>query len=699
MLMVGQALMRLAPHLAYASLDMGNAFGTASRVAMLKGSAKWCKGHCRFLCNLWRVRNAAWIEHARGDWRPVDVLDVAFQGNTSSTPSFSRGMRLMFETVREEIQRRGIWVHAASLVDDLLVVTAPAHLDEVVGIIAETAETVLGCALNMEKCKAYVPERDQAGSGPDPTITCIEQVEGRLPALGAAYGGTYESVLGPYSVVSAPARARLVSAIALAQECANFAVESHAPATRHAAWCILQKCVARALQYDVRVLEPHEIRPLAAELDQAVNIASQKLLGPLAGNWASVQDAQLTWPASLSGMGMGSVRSTARAGRIACLMQCLPTARKHLRQILPDAGDQDILDAVDLSGAEAELASLRAQGIEVALFGTIAEGAEARINLREEFEPVRGVMGVIAQAPATQERDDMTSRSDAHGADDVLKRDTARIHSCAGGASYWVEAIPSRPSLRLNDAEFVTGARHRLGLPQIPSGQAKCQLKAQSASHSTDDDPSGSTVCGQSLDPYLDHALCCRKGGGFYRVHGSIARAVTSISHEADCEVNAEETVPELLSGEPGTDDAVEARLDLHVWAPPPHPAEWWVDVTHHHAWAVRYRTGGLVPGRVAREAEQRKVERYGPGSGGVCVTPAALESFGRLGSSFDRLLRQLEARWAWVRHAKASAAAATGRRWRAELGVAQVRALHVTSMNAVQGCSRAAPPSGVSTQ
>ena len=43
----------------------------------------------------------------------------------------------------------------------------------------------------------------------------------------------------------------------------------------------------------------------------------------------------------------------------------------------------------------------------------------------------------------------------------------------------------------------------------------------------------------------------------------------------------------------------LEARLDLHVWAHPPHPAEWWVDVTHHHAWAGRYRTGGQVPGKV----------------------------------------------------------------------------------------------------
>ena len=100
------------------------------------------------------------------------------------------------------------------------------------------------------------------------------------------------------------------------------------------------------------------------------------------------------------------------------------------------------------------------------------------------------------------------------------------------------------------------------------------------------------------------------------------------------------------MQGEPGTDEAVEARLDLHIWAHPPHPAEWWVEVTHHHAWASRYRANPL-PGKAALDAEERKLNRYGPGRGGVHVTPAAIESLGRLGPAFDRLLRELEARWA----------------------------------------------------
>ena len=125
------------------------------------------------------------------------------------------------------------------------------------------------------------------------------------------------------------------------------------------------------------------------------------------------------------------------------------------------------------------------------------------------------------------------------------------------------------------------------------------------------------TAFGHILDHFLDHALCCPKGGGFYRVHGSLAKSLISIVREADCEVSVEEVAPELLQGVPGTAEAVEARMDLHIWAAGPHPAEWWVDVTHHHVWASRYRSGTLRPGRVAMEAEARKLERYGVGVGG----------------------------------------------------------------------------------
>ena len=379
MLMVGQGLMNLAPHLAFISLDLTNAFGRAKRTAMLRGAARWCPAHCRFLHALWSVPNIAWVESAPGEWAPITVKDGAFQGDTSSTPSFSRGMRAMVEEVCAIAQAQGIWAHPASLVDDLLIVAAPENVDALVDIVDAQAQIVLGTQLNRDKCKVYIPERSVRGAPPHPAIKSIEQTVGGLPALGAAYNGEFEAVLGPFSLASEPARKRLEAAVFLANQCAEYAIEAHAPATRQSAWSILQKCAARALQYDIRTLEPSESKPLAEELDKALCVAARALLGPLDSGWSADQSAQLTWPASLSGMGLGSVMAAARIGRVACLAQCLPTAREHIRQILPDVDEERLLRAIPLQGALAELENLEQQGIVLAWDGSLATGAEPRL--------------------------------------------------------------------------------------------------------------------------------------------------------------------------------------------------------------------------------------------------------------------------------------------------------------------------------
>ena len=49
----------------------------------------------------------------------------------------------MVEEAMTEAQRRGIWIHAVSLVDDLLVVAEPQKLDEAVDIVASCVLRVL----------------------------------------------------------------------------------------------------------------------------------------------------------------------------------------------------------------------------------------------------------------------------------------------------------------------------------------------------------------------------------------------------------------------------------------------------------------------------------------------------------------------------------------------------------------------------
>ena len=89
-----------------------------------------------------------------------------------------------------------------------------------------------------------------------------------------------------------------------------------------------------------------------------------------------------------------------------------------------------------------------------------------------------------------------------------------------------------------------------------------------------------------------------------------------------------EETCPQLLKGEPGNFEAIEARLDVHVWAAGEQLYEEWIDVTVSHPWAVaRRQEAAKKDGVCAERAEGRKLTRYGSGSGGVTVAPAGFET------------------------------------------------------------------------
>ena len=116
-------------------------------------------------------------------------------------------------------------------------------------------------------------------------------------------------------------------------------------------------------------------------------------------------------------------------------------------------------------------------------------------------------------------------------------------------------------------------------------------------------------------------------------MHGGITKLLASFAKEASAKVEEEVVVHELLKGDPGSEVAIEARLDLHIWASAPWPFELWVDATHRHVWAKRYRSEAAVRASAAAAmAEVDKWQRYGEGSDGVVVTTAAIESWANFG-------------------------------------------------------------------
>jgi hypothetical protein len=169
-----------------------------------------------------------------------------------------------------------------------------------------------------------------------------------------------------------------------------------------------------------------------------------------------------------------------------------------------------------------------------------------------------------------------------------------------------------------------------------------------------------------------------------------LARLIGDFSKEAGASCFFEQVVPELLQGDPGSDEAVEAKADVHIWAAAPQPLNIFVDVTQRLPTAKAYvRQAAAEDGWLNRTAEKEKEERYGQGNGGVHMLGVGIEAFGRLGPNFTSLLGTLANRMramgiAMVRIQQAE------KRWRQDIGTHQVRSMYLQMRQA--GWSPPAP-------
>ena len=94
-------------------------------------------------------------------------------------------------------------------------------------------------------------------------------------------------------------------------------------------------------------------------------------------------------------------------------------------------------------------------------------------------------------------------------------------------------------------------------------------------------------------------------------MHGAITKLSACFAKEASAKVVEEVVVQELLQGDPGSECAIEARLDLHIWASALWPFELWVDATHRHVWAKRLRSEAAV--RAGATAAMVEVDKWQP--------------------------------------------------------------------------------------
>ena len=115
-----------------------------------------------------------------------------------------------------------------------------------------------GYEMRRHTCKAWAPGRKAGLSvGAEMRLGLLTQLipesQDSLPLLGAAAEGKWSTVLGPFSAAAAPAMERAQKAEAVCAALRRYVVAQPDEFSKQAAHAILQKSVAMALCYDVRV--------------------------------------------------------------------------------------------------------------------------------------------------------------------------------------------------------------------------------------------------------------------------------------------------------------------------------------------------------------------------------------------------------------------------------------------------------------
>ena len=146
----------------------------------------------------------------------------------------------------------------------------------------------------------------------------------------------------------------------------------------------------------------------------------------------------------------------------------------------------------------------------------------------------------------------------------------------------------------------------------------------------------------------------CKKGGCINRIHKAIAHLLAVFCREAGFDARLEMVIPEFVRTRAGYEKPVglssreynqmeQGILDV-VASHPFDSTEFLLDATVRHPMSSNsVRLAPTIPGAAALHGEHDKLLRY-PASRGRCVTPCAIETWGRIGPSMYSFLESLSA-------------------------------------------------------
>ena len=349
----------------------------------------------------------------------------------------------------------------------------------------------------------------------------------------------------------------------------------------------------------LRTVPPDLVAPFAQELDSTMLDALQQVAGVPLTETAALQ---VFLPHRLGGLGL-------QLARTQCATAFL-TAFVAFRTPEAEAFPQMPLELVQLATGEVSRA-LEMMACEVA-----PAEASSMAWLKEALStpPVRPL-------PDQGNLWWWNERRANHAYEQVLRsasaRDCARLRCQADSeAGSWLQACPSSGlGLRLNPTEFMVLLRWWLGIPLVP---ADTSLSCPS--------------CGDSMDCFGDHLLCC-KLGGFWTRHKAIVDMLYHFGRAAGLTVTLEVAIGGL-----------ERPADL-MFSPWKGSGPLAVDPAVVHPLAPSTSYAAIKNGSEAIEFKARvKSNHYSEkcSESNVQFAPFVLSTFGKMGDDARDLLRDL---------------------------------------------------------
>jgi len=323
-------------------------------------------------------------------------------------------------------------------------------------------------------------------------------------------------------------------------------------------------------------------------------VALTKWMEPL----TEIQLARLFQPLKDGGLGFASTHHYADAALANSWAACLPGVMQQMA-----------VNSAEALSIEAPRLGDHLKQVDTRVGGQLSKWISGAPDAEAQLRPYKGLLAAVARK---KEHDALMARASPEEA--------AVWRSSGGtGAGAWLET-PSMPSHRLDDVHYNIALRLRLHADVLPGG---LQCQHRSAQNGT---------CGAALDRRGVHACTCLRGGWAIQRHDQCRNSLyRSLDDLCEASVTQEQVTPQArASGEPRLDIVVAGldgrRLRLDVAAT-------------HCLTEAAMRGGGAArrDGIAAAQMEAHKRHSYP----GIRVTPAVVETHGRLGTSLLTFIRQ----------------------------------------------------------